>query len=90
MVRHECAPYGSRAEARPTAGAGWRVVESRGGDRDAAWGAVDSPGSPCISPPVPEAIPGLFIGVGGPREGMPVGPQGQRTTPFDNIEGDQR
>ena len=53
-------------------------------------GGVDSPGWSSISQPVPEAIPGLFIGVGGPREGMPVGPQGQRTTPFDNIEGDQR
>lgn len=36
-------------------------------------GAVDSPGFSSISPPIPEAIPGFFIGVGGPRKGMPVG-----------------
>ena len=45
-------------------------------------GGVDSPASACISPPVPEAIPGLFIGVGGLRKKSPVGPEGQRTTPF--------
>jgi hypothetical protein len=31
-------------------------------------GAVDSAGPVSISPPVPEEIPGLFIGVGGFRK----------------------
>jgi hypothetical protein len=34
-----------------------------------AWpAAVDSASPACISPPVPEEIPGLFIGVGGFRK----------------------
>jgi hypothetical protein len=35
--------------------------------------AVDSGGMDCISASVPEATLGLFIGVGGPRKGKPVG-----------------
>jgi hypothetical protein len=89
LVRLKAHPTGVGAGPDPR---GWCAVAHPTGRRG---GAVDSLGSPCISPPVPEAIPGFFVGVGGPCKGMPVGPQGQRTTPFlaaprGHIEGDQR